>query len=245
MSIWPTSRDRSERSVGSSSTPSTESSIGASSCSSRQGGRAVDDLADEPHVVLDQLLHQVHGGHLVSRGQPKAAGWVEVHAVRAVEVDRAGRRAPGRRPDPVGATERTGERLVRRVAGLERHLEDARFARHEPVGRTLEEHPAAQPCGSLPGHGRHHPVEVEARQAGARRQVLPVRLVVVEALRERVHEGRERVHQLQGHAVSLPPRRGRRLIVLAHLQHGPVQHCLGGTCRRGAAGLPWQPWRRR
>ena len=60
---------------------------------------ALDDLADEPHVVLDQLRHQVHGSHLVSCRQPEAAGWMEMDTARSLQLDRAGGRAPRGRPD--------------------------------------------------------------------------------------------------------------------------------------------------
>ncbi len=56
----------------------------------REPACTFDDLADEPYVVLHHLGHQVHRAHLVSRRQPEAAGWVEVHAVRRVELDARG-----------------------------------------------------------------------------------------------------------------------------------------------------------
>ena len=52
---------------------------------------------------------------------------------------------------------------------------------------------------------------------GPRGQVLPRRVVVVEALRERVDERDERVGQRECHVPTLPLRSGGRLIVLAHL----------------------------
>ena len=154
MSSCPTSRERSERSVTSSSSPSTESSIGASSTASSTRSARATISPRQPHVVLEQPRRQVHGAHLVSCGQPEAAGWMEVHAVRGVEPDAARRRAPLGRADPVGATEGTRERLVGRVAGLERDLEDAVARRHEPEGRPLEQDPAA---GAVQASRRRRP----------------------------------------------------------------------------------------
>ena len=48
---------------------------------------AVDQLADQPDVVLDHAGQQVHGGDLPVGRQPQAAGWVEVDAARRLQPD--------------------------------------------------------------------------------------------------------------------------------------------------------------
>ena len=101
MSIWPTSRDSSERRVGSSSTPSTDTSIGRVERLVVSRGGTVDDLADEPDVMLDHLVSKSMEVTSVSSRQTEAAGWMEMDAVGRLELDVAVRPlAPGRRPTP-------------------------------------------------------------------------------------------------------------------------------------------------
>ena len=95
-STCPSARPGATGSIASSSSrPRCRPTPGSSSSSwsSSSVGGAVDQLADEPDVVLDHLLQQVHRGHLFSGGHPQAAGWVEMHAARSVEEHRAGVRA--------------------------------------------------------------------------------------------------------------------------------------------------------
>ena len=67
IASWPTRRESSERSVGSQSMPSTESSTGVSRTSSCRRSARVEHLADEPDVMLDHAGEQIHAGHLSDR----------------------------------------------------------------------------------------------------------------------------------------------------------------------------------
>ena len=209
MSIWPISRDSSERRVGLSSTPSTETSIGASSWLVAQRRRPRSTISPTSQTWCSTILtSRSMERHLRSRGQPQAAGGMEVHAVRRLDLDpRAAACASRDGVCAVRPGERAGERLVRGVAGLDRDVEDPAVAGQQAVRRPLEQDPAAEPRRRLAGGGRDDPVEVEPRHVSTAGDVRAVDTGLVERLLQHVDEPAERVGRDAHDRPSLRQRR--------------------------------------
>ena len=181
-------------------------------------------LGGEPDVVLDHARHQVHRGHLSSGRQPQAAGWVEVHAARALDLGAGRVLAPAARGGAVLPRERPGERLVGAEARLERDLDHMLVTGEEPVRRTLEQQAASHPLRWLASGRRHHVVEVEA---GEVEPPCPLLAAQVEGLGQGVEERGEGVGRC-GHDHHLG--RGTRLRL-----DPTCAVCPGGISR----GRPW------
>jgi hypothetical protein len=144
-------------------------------------------------VVLDHAGEEVHSGHLSRSGEPKAPRRVEVHASRRAELEVRGPPPPARRRLPIRARERTRERLVRGVAGVQRDSQDVVVRGQQAVGRPLEQDAAPKRRRRLARRGRDKPVAVEAREVQARRERLAAGVVVVQRVGEDVDEAGERV----------------------------------------------------
>ena len=133
-------------------------------------GEALDTrehLSDQPDVVLDHANEQIHRRHLSVGRDAQASRRVEVHLARRVDLESRRLPPPARRRLTVCASEGARERLVRRVARLERDLQHVLFRRDQPIGRTLEQDAATQSRGRLAGGSRHEPVEVKPRDVDA------------------------------------------------------------------------------
>ena len=100
--------------------------------------------------MLVHAREHVHGAAPFGSRKPKAA--------RRMEVDAAIGRQPMTAPAAVPIVgrghrvrpgERSGKRVRRRVAGLQRNLDDALAGRSQPVRRPLQQQPAAKPARRL------------------------------------------------------------------------------------------------
>jgi hypothetical protein len=175
----------------------------------------IDDLADQPDVMLHDALEEVHACDLSASGDAQAPKRVVVDAARRLDLQSRPRRAPPvRRRHAVGAYEGAGERLVRAVAGGDRDVEHAVVAGDQLVGGPFEPDPAAEPGGSLTRRGRHDAVEVEPRHVSPARDVLAVETGVVEAVGDDVDEAAEGVDS-RTHTTMLPRRSATGLIGFA------------------------------
>ena len=150
-------------------------------------------LADEPDVVLDHSGEQIHGGHLSVGRDPQASRRVEVHLARRVDPEARRPSSPARGRLPERARERTRERFVRGVAGVERDVKHVVVRRDQPVSRSLEQDATTKRRGWLTRSGRDEPVEMESRDVQPRRQILASRLVVVQRDRQEIDETGEGV----------------------------------------------------
>jgi hypothetical protein len=169
---------------------------------------AVDHLADQPDVVLDHLDQDVHPSDLSAGRQAQACRRVEVDPARRVQEEPVGGpAAPLARRHAVRATEGAGERLVRPEAGVDGDVQHAVRAADQPVRRTLQQHPAPERGRRLTGDGGHHPVEVEAGQVSPAGEVGAVRVRLVEAAGDHVHEGGEHIRRTHGIHSGPPPSR--------------------------------------
>jgi hypothetical protein len=113
----------------------------------------VDELADQPDVVLDHPVEQVHRSHLPVGGDAQAPGRVEVHLARGGQPERRRPGLPPRRREPEGPPERASERLVAGVAGLHRDPQDVVVGGDELVRRSLEQDASTQRRGGLTSRG--------------------------------------------------------------------------------------------
>ena len=139
---------------------------------------------------------------------------MEVDAVGRVDPEHARLAPPSRRGGPIGSRERPGERLLGRVPGLQRDVEDGAVTGQEAVRGPLEQNSAAEPPGRLPGQRVDDPVEVVARQVHSPGELRAGRVVFVERLGQYRHEGGEHIRRV-GHGAILRPTETKRLIAIA------------------------------
>jgi len=99
---------------------------------------------------------------------------------------------------------------VRRISRLDGDLEETGGPLEEMECRPLEQDPASQPAGSLPGYGTHDAVQLRTGEMKPRSELVASGRLV-EACSDRFEERPERVG---AHALILPPATRPGLIVL-------------------------------